>query len=196
MRGRHCTGIESFPARGPLVFGIEARHARGRRIGLGMRIEHRRCCRVGSFRDSHLSHHRVTRDVAGRYSAKIKPRLSGRHWRRRSKLRWRSKLVLNERRWRAGRKCPEDRNDRNQRDKWARRWPRLDRDHGWKPITTDSAPTTHRHAPPPTVYKSASRSGQNDGANRTGGRLITVLLGCDGFATPLDPLKPGRIVSG
>jgi len=114
-----------------------------------MRIQHGRCPRVGFSYDRHFSHDRPMRDVTGRCSAKIQRCVPGRRWRRRrrSKLRF----VLNERRWCAGRKRREDRNNRSQRDEWARQWPRPDRDHGCKTITTDDAPTAHRHTPPPTV---------------------------------------------
>jgi hypothetical protein len=143
-----------------------------------MRVQHRRCRRVGSFRDSHLSHHRMTRDFGRPCSAKIKPRVPGRHWRRRRKLRRRSKLILilNERRWRAGRKCPEDRNDRGERDEWAHQWPRPDPDHGCKTMTRDDAPTAYRHTPPPTVQNSPADRGRTAAAiSLVQGRLRNCL---------------------
>jgi hypothetical protein len=127
-----------------------------------MRVQHRRRSRVGFPRDRHPSHDRPMRDIARPCSAKIKPRLPGRRWhrRRRSKLR----SVLNERRRGTGRKRREDRNDCNQRDKWVRQWPRPARDHGCKRITTNDAPTAHRHTPPPTPQNSPADRGRTAAA--------------------------------
>jgi hypothetical protein len=139
-----------------------------------MRIEHRRCGRVGFPRDRHFSHDRVTRNVARRCSAKIKPRVPGRCWRRRRRGKLRS--VLNKRGWCAGCKGREDRNDRSERDVWARQWPRPDRDHGCKTITTDDAPTAHRHTPPPTLPNSAADHGRTAAAiSLVQGRLRNCL---------------------
>src|SRR6516162_6093815 len=144
-----------------------------------MRVQHRRCRRIAFSRDRHFSHHRVTRDLGRPCSAKIKPRVSGRHWRRRwrSKLRRRSKLILNERRWRAGRKRREDRNDRHQRDGWARQWSRSDRDHGCKTVTTDDAPTAYRHTPPPTVQSPPADRGKTAAAISLGQGWLRNCLG-------------------
>ena len=137
-----------------------------------MRIEHRRCPWVGLSRDRHFSHDRPMRDVTERYSTKIQRCLPARRRRRRNKLRF----VLNERGWRAGRKRGEDRNDRNQRDEWARQWPRSDRDHGCKTITRDDAPTAHRHTPPPTVQNSPADRGRTAAAiSLVQGRLRNCL---------------------
>lgn len=147
-----------------------------------MRIQHGRCPRVGFSRDRCFSHHRVTRDVTGPCTAKIQCCLPGRHWHWRPRSELRS--VLNERRWGTGRKRREDRNDRSERDEWARQWPRPDRDHGCKTMTTDDVPTAYRHTPPPNEPKFASRSRQNRGRNQSSKGPVTELLRCDGFATP------------
>ena len=114
------------------------------------------------------------RDIARPCSAKIKPCLPGRRWhrRRRSKLR----SVLHERRRGTGRKRREDWNDCNQRDAWARQWPRPDPDHGCKTMTRDDAPTAYRHTPPPTPQNSPADRGRTAAAiSLVQGRLRNCL---------------------
>src|SRR5690242_10176080 len=154
-----------------------------------MRVQHRRCSRVGFPRDRHPSHDRAMRDAARPCSAKIKRRLPGRRWhrRRRSKLRF----VLNERGWRAGRKRREDRNDRGERDEWAHQWPRPDPDHGCKTMTTDDVPTAYRHTPPPTLLNPSADRGRTAAVIGRGEGRPRYCRGVMLLPHPCNPPKTG-----
>ena len=139
-----------------------------------MRVQHRRCSRVGFPRDRHPSHDRATRDAARPCSAKIKRRLPGRRRRhcRRSKLRF----VLNEWRRGASGKRREDRNDRGERQQRRRVSLRSIRDHSCETIITGCAPPADRHTPPPTVQNSPADRGRTAAAiSLVRGRLRNCL---------------------